>query len=112
MHSGLATAYIQRQQLDLAEKELRTALRLDPDELRDEKRLAAILLLTDRAKESVPIYASIVEREPGVVENYLTLAMALEKAGDLESARRWAAKAHQIDATNSAVEEMVRHLAP
>jgi tetratricopeptide (TPR) repeat protein len=100
MHSGLASAYINLGQLPAAEKELRLALHLDFDELRDWKRLAGVLLLEDRVPESIDIYLKIVEQEPGVAENHLMLALALEKAGRIPEARAAAERAAAINPQN------------
>ncbi len=110
MHSGLASAYLQRNELGPAEEELRTALRLNPSSIHDEKRLAGLLLLTDRAQESASMYAQIAEKEPDVAMNYLLLALALEKTGDLASARESAERAQQLDPNNPDIVDAVRRL--
>ena len=111
MHSGLASAYLQRNQFGPAEEELRTALHLNPSSIHNEKRLAGLLLLTDRPKESAEMYRRIVDKEPGVAQNYLLLALALEKTGDVTGAQRWAEQAQQLDPGNRDIAEAVRRLA-
>jgi len=112
MHSGLASAYLQRNELQSAETELRAALRLNPSSLHDEKRLAGVLLLTDRPQESAEMYARIAEKEPGVAQNYFLLALALEKCSKTSEAQRWAQQAQQLDPYNPDIAEALRRLAP
>jgi tetratricopeptide (TPR) repeat protein len=110
MHSGLASAYISLGQLPAAEKQLREALHLDMDELRDWKRLAGVLLLQDRAPESVEIYTKIVEQEPNVAENHLMLALALEKAGRIPEARAAAELAASLNPQNPDIAAALKRL--
>ncbi len=112
MHSGLASAYLQRNEFGPAEAELRAALRLNPSSIHDEKRLAGLLLLTDRPQESAEMYRRIVDKEPGVAQNYLLLALALENTGDVADALHWAERAQQLDPHNADISEAVRRLAP
>ncbi len=110
VHSGLATGLIQQRRLDEAEPHLREAIRLYPGYQPYVKRLAALLLLTDRAAESVPLYESMVAQGPNDIANLIGLATAHEQSGRPDRAREIANRVLELSPGEPAAMEILERI--
>ncbi len=110
VQTGFAIGLIQQRRLDEAEPHLREALRINPHDVQNMKRLASLLLLTARPEESVPVYESVVEAEPGRPENHAGLAVAYERTGEFARAEQSARQALTLDPEYPAALEIIDRL--
>lgn len=110
VHSGLAIGLIQQRRLDEAEPHLREAIRLYPGYPPYVKRLAALLLLTDRAAESVPLYESMVAQAPTDITNLIGLAAAYEQSGNLDGAKAIANRVLELSPGEPAATEILERI--
>ena len=102
VRTGLAIGLIQRQRYNEAEQQLRDALRISPRDVPNMERLAALLVVTDRAAESVPLQEEIVRAKPYDATSHAALAVARARSGDRDGAESAARAALTLDPSNAA----------
>ncbi len=102
---NLSTAYIATGQPAEAVAALRRVLALDPSDARALGNLGRALLLDHQPEEAVKILESAVISDTGNARLRLQLAQALRQTGRIAEAREELAKAKQLDAQISGLEQ-------
>lgn len=105
---GLARAH--RGELAGAERDLRSALALDPDSVPARETLGGVLAMAGRFAEAAEELRAAVARHPDDAETRFLLARALAESGDLAAARREASLALQLDPNLEPAREMLRNI--
>jgi len=87
---GLARAYVQSGQADLAEQVLRSMVQANPRDVQARFALAQYLIETGRASQAQPVLEQLVAEQPGNVVALAGLASVQLTAGDYKAALRTA----------------------
>jgi len=97
---GLAGAYEQMRDYNLAAETLKRALELAKgnDDIR--RALAQNLMLAEKFDESLKEYTSLVEEDPRDVQSLLRISQIYRQQRKYDKAREWNDKAKKLDPTN------------
>jgi tetratricopeptide (TPR) repeat protein len=107
-HFNLATVYMQRGELSLAEAHIRQALSLKPDFAEAHANLGTLLDHTGRGVEALRLLEEATSRDPQNAVYHYNLGLAYAKRLDLEAAREEFQNALTLDPSLTDAEEKLQ----
>jgi tetratricopeptide (TPR) repeat protein len=102
-HNWLALAYRRQGNLEGAERELKRAADLGPDQVGPVANLGSLYLQEDRIAEAVKVLEQALARDPLSVEVRTNLLVALGRTGNLDRARELFEEGNQMSPDRSSL---------